>query len=121
MSHFFDSAEVQRREIAPGVTIRTMWGEKVMMSLVETAPRAVVPNHSHPHEQAGLMLQGGFDLTIGGETRRNEAGGRLRDPRRCRAQRPRLRWVGAGGGHILTAEGGIQVGAPRRCGGSELA
>ena len=74
MSHFFDSSEVQRKEIAPGVTIRTMWGEKVMMSLVETAPRAVVPNHSHPHEQAGLMLQGEFDLTVGGETRRMRPG-----------------------------------------------
>ena len=74
MSPFFDSTEVQRREIVPGVSIRTMWGEKVMMSLVETAPRAVVPNHSHPHEQAGLMLQGEFDLTIGGETRRMRPG-----------------------------------------------
>ena len=74
MSPFFDSTEVQRREIAPGVSIRTMWGEKVMMSLVETAPRAVVPNHSHPHEQAGLMLQGEFDLTIGGETKRMRPG-----------------------------------------------
>ena len=74
MSPFFDSTEVPRREIAPGVSIRTMWGEKVMMSLVETAPGAVVPNHSHPHEQAGLMLQGEFDLTIGGETRRMRPG-----------------------------------------------
>ena len=69
MSHFYDSTEVKRKEIAPGVNIRTMWGEKVMMSMVEIAPHAVVPNHSHPHEQAGLMLQGEFDMTIGGETR----------------------------------------------------
>jgi len=70
MQYFFDSTDIERREIALGVTIRTMWGEKVMMSLVETAPHAVVPNHSHPHEQAGIMMQGEFELTVGGETRR---------------------------------------------------
>ncbi len=71
---FYDASEVDRNEIAPGVTIRTMWGDKVMMSLVETAPHAVVPNHTHPHEQAGLVLQGEVDFTIGGETKRVKQG-----------------------------------------------
>ena len=71
---FYDASEVERNEIAPGVTIRTMWGDRVMMSLVETAPNAVVPNHNHPHEQAGIMVQGGFEMTIGGETRLLRAG-----------------------------------------------
>ena len=69
MSYFYDVSSINRKEIVEGVTIRTMWGEKVMMSLIETAPHAVVPNHSHPHEQAGMMLQGEFEMTIGGETR----------------------------------------------------
>lgn len=75
MSHFIDSSELKRKEIAPGVTIRTMWGDKTMMSLVENAPHAAVPNHSHAeHEQSGIVLQGGFDMTIGGETRRMRPG-----------------------------------------------
>jgi quercetin dioxygenase-like cupin family protein len=74
MSHFIDSSEVRRQEIAPGVTIRTMWGEKIMMAALEIAPHAVVPPHTHPHEQAGMMLQGEFDLTIAGETRRVKPG-----------------------------------------------
>jgi|TARA_Y100000780_G_C13600831_1_gene384539 quercetin dioxygenase-like cupin family protein len=45
-----------------------MWGEKIMMSRVEIAANAVVPMHSHPHEQAGMVLEGEFDFTIGGET-----------------------------------------------------
>jgi len=67
--YFYDSSEVKRRELAPGVTLRTMWGEKTMLSMVEIAPKSVVPNHSHPHEQSGIVLQGEFDFTIGGETR----------------------------------------------------
>jgi quercetin dioxygenase-like cupin family protein len=47
-----------------------MWGDKVMMSMVEIAPNAVLPPHKHPHEQAGLVLEGEFDFTIGGETKR---------------------------------------------------
>jgi len=69
MSYFHDSSAITRREVAPGVVLRTMWGEKVMMSLVEVASGAVMPLHSHPHEQAGIMMQGEFEMTIGGETR----------------------------------------------------
>ena len=69
MSYFRDPSQVERRELAPGVMLRAMWGDKVMMSMVEVSPRAVVPNHTHPHEQAGLVLQGEFEFTIGGETK----------------------------------------------------
>ena len=48
MSYFFDPSEVKRKELAPGVTLRVMWGDKIMMSVVEIAPGAVVPNHAHP-------------------------------------------------------------------------
>lgn len=74
MTYFHDSSEIRRKEIAPGVSIRTMWGEKVMMSVIESAPGAVVPLHTHPHEQAGMVLQGEFDMTIDGETRRMRPG-----------------------------------------------
>ena len=74
MSYFFDPSEVKRKELAPGVTLRVMWGDKIMMSVVEIAPGAEVPNHAHPHEQAGLVLQGEFEFTIGGETKRLRQG-----------------------------------------------
>jgi quercetin dioxygenase-like cupin family protein len=51
-----------------------MWGEKIMMSLVEIAPNSQVPMHAHPHEQAGMVLEGEFDFTIGGETTRMKQG-----------------------------------------------
>ena len=58
MDYFIDPSQVKRRELAPGVTLRTMWGDKIMMSMVEIAPNAVVPMHTHPNEQAGIVLQG---------------------------------------------------------------
>ena len=74
MTYFHDPSEIGRRELAPGVTLRVMWGEKIMMSLVEIAPKAAVPVHTHPHEQAGVVPQGEFDFTIGGETKRLRQG-----------------------------------------------
>ncbi len=74
MTYFHDPSEIQRKDLAPGVTLRPMWGDKIMMSMVEIAPNAVVPMHTHPHEQAGLVLQGEFDFTIGGETKRLRQG-----------------------------------------------
>lgn len=74
MTYTYDPNEVSRRELAPGVTLRTMWGEKIMMSMVDIAPNSVVPMHSHPNEQAGMVLEGEFDFTIGGETTRMKQG-----------------------------------------------
>lgn len=75
MSYFIDSSQINRKEIAPGVTIRTLWGDRIMLSLVESAPQAVVPSHEHPdHEQAGVVVQGEYDMTIGGETKRLKPG-----------------------------------------------
>ena len=68
MTYTYDAEAVKQRDLAPGVKLRTMWGEKIMMSLVDIEPNSRVPMHSHPHEQAGMVLEGEFVFTIGGET-----------------------------------------------------
>lgn len=62
-------------EPAPGVRLRTPHGEKLMLSLVELSDGAEVPLHSHPHEQAGIVISGLMELTIGDQTRSVGAGG----------------------------------------------
>ena len=104
---FYDASEVERNEIAPGVTIRTMWGDRVMMSLVETAPNAVVPNHNHPHEQAGIMVQGEFEMTIGGETRLLRAGDAYVIPGGVEHSVKCGDGLGARAGHLLSAPRGL--------------
>lgn len=69
IKYFLDPGDIQRRELAPGITLRIMWGENIMMSMVEIGPNAVLPAHSHASEQSGVVLQGEFDFTIGGETK----------------------------------------------------
>jgi quercetin dioxygenase-like cupin family protein len=40
-----------------------------MLSYLEMDAKAVIPLHDHPHEQAGMLLEGKLELTIGEETR----------------------------------------------------
>jgi quercetin dioxygenase-like cupin family protein len=61
--------EVEPFSPVPGVEMRPISGEKVMMNFLRIAPGAVVPDHSHPHEQAGTVFEGALILTLGGETR----------------------------------------------------
>jgi len=57
------------REIAKGVTIHPLAGERVMFTYVELAPHSTVPNHTHPHEQLGVVLEGELEMEIAGERR----------------------------------------------------
>jgi quercetin dioxygenase-like cupin family protein len=41
----------------------------MLLSIADLAPNAVMPVHSHPHEQAGTVISGELELTIGEETR----------------------------------------------------
>jgi quercetin dioxygenase-like cupin family protein len=68
MSLYFPTTnERSTHTIFPGVTIQTCAADKMMMSYVELAPRSVVDEHSHPHEQVGMVLEGRVRFYIGGE------------------------------------------------------
>ena len=69
MHGFWKPEGIPPRTLAPGVTAKIASGEKLMFSLVTLAPDAVVPTHSHPHEQMGMMVSGTMEFTIAGETR----------------------------------------------------
>jgi quercetin dioxygenase-like cupin family protein len=69
MTRIWAAADIEPRELAPGVTARIASGEKLMFSLVTLAPNAVVPEHAHPHEQMGMMVSGGMTLTVAGKDR----------------------------------------------------
>jgi quercetin dioxygenase-like cupin family protein len=67
--YFVDKNDCAHHRIFPGVDIYTTFGQEVMLSLVEFEPHAVVEEHSHPHEQLGLMLEGEAEFIVGGESR----------------------------------------------------
>jgi quercetin dioxygenase-like cupin family protein len=79
-NYFVDKKDCSHHVIFPGVHIYTTACQQMMLSLVEMEPGAVVEQHSHPHEQMGLMLEGVADFTIGDQTRRVRAGEMWRIP-----------------------------------------
>jgi quercetin dioxygenase-like cupin family protein len=80
MSYFVAPVDFSQHEIFPGVRIHTTAGEKMMLSLVEFDPHAVVQPHSHPHEQMGMLLEGELTFTIGGQTKTIRPGEMWRIP-----------------------------------------
>ena len=69
MNRFWNAENIVPKVLAPGVTAKIASGERMMLSLVTFAPDAVVPTHSHPHEQMGMLVSGTLEFTIAGETR----------------------------------------------------
>jgi quercetin dioxygenase-like cupin family protein len=67
--YFLPAGSGSKHVIFPGVEILTTAGKNLMLSVVHFEPHSVVLEHSHPHEQMGILLEGRVEFTIGGETR----------------------------------------------------
>src|SRR5260221_5011767 len=75
MSLYFPTAEeCGRHTIFPGVHIKTWAADKMMISVVDLEPHSVVEEHSHPHEQVGMLLFGKAVFHIGDEQKTLTAG-----------------------------------------------
>ncbi len=60
----------RRVEMVPGVHRQVLaCGERAMVVRIHIEKGAVVPMHTHPHEQVGYIASGKFRFTIGDETR----------------------------------------------------
>ena len=75
MNYFCDLDAREVRELFPGVRAKTFWGKNMLLSVLEMDPGVHVPAHSHPHEQSGTVIEGTFEMTIGGQTRTLGPGG----------------------------------------------
>ena len=62
-------------EMFPGVVRRTLnSGDRTTLIEVTLAGGAVVPSHTHPHEQVGYVARGRVRFEIDGEARELRAG-----------------------------------------------
>ena len=66
---FVKEDELPKMELFPGILGGIIAGEHLMLSFLELEEGCEVPEHSHPHEQAGLVLEGKFRFRIGAEER----------------------------------------------------
>jgi len=66
---FIDPDELPRVELFPKALSGIAAGDHLMLSFLDLAPGCRIPEHSHPHEQAGLVLEGTLRFRIGDEER----------------------------------------------------
>ncbi len=70
--YFVDRETTKMFEPIPGVETELLCGlsgESMMMVLTTLQPGITVPNHSHPHEQVGMVYSGSAEMRIGDEER----------------------------------------------------
>jgi quercetin dioxygenase-like cupin family protein len=67
--YFVPAGLGSHHDIFPGVSLKSTSGHQLMFSVVDLAEDSIVPAHSHPHEQMGIMISGRLEFTIGGVTR----------------------------------------------------
>ena len=66
---FLKPSELPKMEVFPGSLASLAAGERIMLSFLDMAQGSIVPEHSHPHEQAGLVLEGKLKFRLGDEER----------------------------------------------------
>jgi len=71
---FFRISELTAVDALPGVRRRAVTLNGVMLTFFSFEPEAVVPDHSHPHEQITVVSSGALEFTLAGETRVLRAG-----------------------------------------------
>ncbi len=86
--YFIPAGSGSRHLIFPGVEIRTTAGTNLMLSVVRFEPESVVLDHSHPHEQMGILLEGPARVHRGGRHSSARPRRHLAHPRRGRPPRP---------------------------------
>lgn len=69
MAYFIDASERESMELVTGANTQTFWGKEMLLSLVTVDANALVPLHTHPHEQGGIIVEGELEMGIDGEVR----------------------------------------------------
>ncbi|MFZ0218578.1 MAG: cupin domain-containing protein [Candidatus Dormiibacterota bacterium] len=69
---------LDRTQIWPGVVGRIVKGTNLTVGIVELAAGGVVPEHHHPQEQIGFVIEGSISCRCGEEERELGPGGLYR-------------------------------------------
>lgn len=80
MSALDHIADIPPQHIWDGVVARSVQLDRLTLAVVELDAGAIVPEHRHDNDQAGLVVAGSVVFTVDGETRDLGPGGTWRIP-----------------------------------------
>jgi len=78
VSAFDEVDSIPPQQVWDGIVARPVHGERLTLAVVELGPNAVVAEHSHDHEQLGIVVRGRIRFRVGDEERDLEPGGTWR-------------------------------------------
>jgi len=64
-----DLYDLEEKELVPGFRARFVHSPNMTLAYWTIDAGSTLPEHSHPHEQVANLLEGEFEMTVGGETR----------------------------------------------------
>jgi quercetin dioxygenase-like cupin family protein len=68
-SIFYSIKDLPAFSPVDGIKMQAIMGEKMMANWVWLEPNTEMPEHEHPHEQIGAVLEGELELTTPDEAR----------------------------------------------------
>ena len=71
---FYPVNSINEVTLLDGISARFVTGRRIMFSFVRLAPGAVMPDHNHPHEQLGYVVEGTMVLNLAGDERTLQPG-----------------------------------------------
>lgn len=71
---FFELDAIESTELIPGLHVRFVHSEFMTFAYWTIEAGAELPAHNHKHEQVAHVIDGEFELTINGETKRLSGG-----------------------------------------------
>jgi quercetin dioxygenase-like cupin family protein len=66
---FLELRDIREEEPVPGYRVRFVHSDSMTVAYWETEAGASMPEHSHMHEQIVNLIEGEFELSVGGEVR----------------------------------------------------
>ncbi len=72
--NFFRESELATKQIMEGITLKSVSGNKTMMTFFDFEPGSVIPSHAHPHEQITFIIEGEIEMILEGESKVLKAG-----------------------------------------------
>ncbi len=66
--------QINSREVLPGYTVRFVHSDRMTLAFWDVKKGSPLPEHSHHHEQVANVLEGEYELTVDGETKRLKPG-----------------------------------------------
>lgn len=62
--------EIEEKELVSGFKVRFIHSENMTFSFWNIEKGAQLPEHSHPHEQVTHIIEGRFELTVDGKSKK---------------------------------------------------